>query len=73
MLFLRSHINKGLYYKVNNTYSINKTPIKNNINTITINFNIENKIYYPALASSNNSPTKMYKLEALLIPKQSRS
>ena len=67
MLFLKSYFNKGLYYKVNNAYSINKPLIKNNINTITINSNIENKIYYPVLVLLNNSPTKRRKLEVLLI------
>ena len=69
MLFLESYINKGLYYGVNNAYSINKTPTKKDIDTITINSNIENKIYYSALASLNSSPIKMYKLEALPTPK----
>ena len=69
MLFLKSYINKGLYYRVNNAYSINKTPIKNNINTITIDSNIENKIHYLALALLNSSPTKRYKLEVLPIPR----
>ena len=69
MLFFRSYINKGLYYGVNNAYSINKTLIKNNINTITINFNIENEIRHLVLVLLNSSPTKMYKLEVPLIPK----
>ena len=67
VLFFRSYFNKGLYYGVNNTYSINKTLIKNDINTITINFNVENKIHYLAPALLNNSLTKRRKLEALLI------
>ena len=58
-----------LYYRINNTYNINKTLIKNIINTITINSNIENKIYYLVLALLNSSPTKIYKLEALPILK----
>ena len=69
MLFFRSYINKGLYYGVNNAYSINKTLIKNNINTITINFNIENEIRHLVLVLLNSSPTEMYKLEVPLIPK----
>ena len=64
--FFRSYVNKGLYYKANNAYSINKTPIKNNIDTITINSNIENEIYYLVLALLNSSPTKRHKLKALL-------
>ena len=68
-LFFKSYFNKGLYYRVNNAYSINKTSIKNDINTITINFNVENKIYHPAPVLSNSSPTKRRKLKALLIPK----
>ena len=58
-----------MYYKANNTYNINKTPIKNDIDTITIDSNIENEIYYLVLALSNNSPTKKYKLEAILTPR----
>ena len=73
MLFFRSYINKGLYYGVNNAYSINETPIKNDINTITIDSNIENEIYYLVLVLSNSSPIKRHKLEVLLIPRQSRS
>ena len=46
MFFIRGCFNKGLYYRVNNTYSINETLIKIDINTITINSNIENKTYY---------------------------
>ena len=73
VLFFRSYLNKGLYCGVNNIYSINKTLIKNDINTITINSDIENKIRHPILALLNSSPTKMHKLEAPLIFKQSRS
>ena len=73
MLFFRGYFNKGLYYKVNNTYNIDKTLIKNNINSIIIDFNIENEIYYLVLVLLNNSLTKKYKLEILLILKQSRS
>ena len=62
-----------MYYKVNNTYSINKTLIKNDINTIIIDSNIENEIHYLVLALSNSSPTKMYKLEVLPTLRQSRS
>ena len=65
-LFLRSYLNKGLYYRVNNTYSINKTLIKNNINTIIIDSDVENEIYYLVLALLNSSPTKRHKLKALL-------
>ena len=63
MLFLKSYFNKGLYYRVNNAYNINKTLIKNDINTITINSNIENKIHYLVPALLNSSPTKKRKLE----------
>jgi len=73
VLFFRGYFNKGLYYKVNNTYNIDKTLIKNNINSIIIDFNIENEIYYLVLVLLNNSLTKKYKLEILLILKQSRS
>ena len=66
-LFFRSYFNKGLYYGANNAYSINKTLIKNDINTITIPSNIKNKIRYLVLALSNSSPTKRCKLEVLLI------
>ena len=69
MLFFKSYFNKGLYRGVNNIYSIDKTLIKNNINTITINFNIENEIRYLVPALLNSSPTKKRKLEVLLIPK----
>ena len=69
MLFLRSYFNKGLYHKVNNIYNINKTPIKNKINTITIKSNIKNEIHHLVLVLLNNSPTKRYKLEALPTPK----
>ena len=69
VFFLRSYLNKGLYYKVNDAYSINKTLIKNNINTITINSDVKNKIYYLVLVLLNSSPTKRCKLEVLLIPK----
>ena len=58
-----------MYYRVNNAYNINKTLIKNKINTIIINSDVKNKIYYLVLALSNNSPTKRYKLEVLLILK----
>ena len=69
MLFLKGYFSKGLHYRVNNTYSINKTLIKNNINTITVGSDIENKIYYLPLALLNSSPTKKCKLEVLLVPK----
>ena len=58
-----------MYCGVNNAYSINKTLIKNDINTIMINFNIENKIRHPALVLLNSSPTKKCKLEVLLTPR----
>ena len=47
--------------------------MKNNINTITINSNIKNKLHHPVLALLNSSPTKMHKLKALPTLKQSRS
>ena len=66
-LFFKSYFNKGLYYRVNNAYSINKTLIKNDIDIIMINFNIENKICYLAPALLNNSLIKRCKLKVLLI------
>ena len=69
VLFLRSYFNKKLYCGVNDVYSINKTLIKNNINTITINSDVKNKINYLAPALSNSNPTKRHKLEALQTPK----
>ena len=58
-----------MYYGVNNAYNINKTLIKNEIDTIIINSNIENEIYYLVLALLNSSPAKRYKLEVLLTPR----
>ena len=58
-----------MYYRVNDIYSINKTLIKNDIDTITINSNIENKIHYLVLVLLNSNPTKKCKLEAPLILK----
>ena len=69
VLFLRSYFNEGLYCGVNNVYSINEILIKNDIDTITIDFNVENEIYYSVLALLNSNPTKRCKLEVLLIPK----
>ena len=69
MLFLRSYFDKGLYCGVNNAYSINKTLIKNDIDTIMIDSNVENKIRHLAPVLLNSSPTKRCKLEALLIPR----
>ena len=56
-------LDKGLYYKTNNAYSINKILIKNNIDAVTINFDVENEICYLVLALLNSSPTKKHKLE----------
>ena len=67
--FFKNYFNKGLYCKVNNAYSIDKTLIKNDINTITIDSDVENEIYYLALALLNSSSTKRCKLEVLLIPR----
>jgi len=73
VFFLKSYLNKRLYYKINNAYSIDKILIKNNINSIMIDFNIENEIRYLVLALLNNSLIKKCKLEVLLILRQSRS
>jgi len=68
-IFFRGHFNKKLYYRVNNTYNINKTLIKNNISAIIINSNTKNKIHYLVPVLLNNSPIKKRKLKALLTPK----
>ena len=56
-----------MYYGANNIYSINKTLIKNKINTITINSNVENEIHYLVLALLNSSLIENCKMEVLLI------
>ena len=72
-LFLRGHLDEGLYRGANDAHSIDETLIKNDIDTITIDSDVENKIRHPAPASSNSSPTKKRKLEAPPTPRQSRS
>ena len=69
MLFFRSYVDEGLYYRVNNIYSINKTPIKNDIDIITIDSNVENEIRHLVLALLNSNLTKRCKLEVPQTPR----
>ena len=72
-LFFRGYLNKKLYCGANNAYNINETLIKNDINTIIIDFNTKNEIHHLVPVLLNNSPTKKYKLEIPPITKQSIS